>query len=515
MKMTEPISFAALDCKLSVFLNEEQAIPQVDTPFRIAVIGDFSGRSSCGTCAPEEMRPIMVDRDNLDDLIRKMTVEVQLSLGESGTAEPLSIKFEELDDFHPDEIFKRLGIFKNLRALRKGLTDPATFAASAAEAKYWLSLPQQDTFSFPEEPASAPVDLLDQIVSEAIAEDSAGVAKSNLCQDPVLLSFLQDIVGPDLIAADDPQKDDLIAAVDCVISKLMRAILHHPEFQEVEAAWRGIDFLIRRLDTGSDLRVYLCDMSKGEMVKDMASCANVSGTTLYKRCVLQASEKLGGEPWSLLLGCYHFSQEQTDIDALKSIAEIAHQAGAPFISGADDRLLGCELLAASPHCDEWRDVWTSVELEAWEALRSSSSATHLGLTLPDFMLRLPYGKDTDPVDTFDFEEHPSEAGHAGYLWGNSAFVCACLLGRCFSRNGWQMRNKIDHNINGLPVHVYAADVEPRVTPCSEVLLTERTVTAIMDKGIMPLLSFQGEDRVRLARFQSITTPPSALSGRWY
>jgi len=508
--MTEPISFGELDCKMTVSMADDQAKPQAQTPFRIAVIGDFSGRASRGQSDPGQMRPIMVDRDNVDDLIAKLAVEVHLSLDDKGDS--LAIKFEELDDFHPDELFRRLGIFKSLRQLRKGLGASATFAAAASEVKSWFPTEKKAVQPNKEKKTQAAGSLLDQIVADVTGETLEPQKRTNQVQDGELASFLNQVVTPHLVPADDPQKDDLIAVVDRAVSQVMQAILHHPEFQEIEAAWRGIDFLTKRLDTGVDLQVYLCDMSKDELTADLLPGADLSATTFYNRFVLQAVETMGGEPWSLLAGCYHFNQEKRDVEILARIAKIARQAGAPFIAGAQDQILGCEMLAATPDPTEWQNKQSSA---AWEALRAIPEAAYLGLVLPGFMLRLPYGHDTAPIDMFDFEEYPSEAGHHGYLWGNSALACAFLLGHSFSQNGWQMRHSLEQDIISLPVHFYKAHGETRVMPCAEVVMTERAASAIMDKGVMPLLAFQGEDRARLPRFQSITKPLSALSGRWY
>jgi type VI secretion system protein ImpC len=146
-------------------------------------------------------------------------------------------------------------------------------------------------------------------------------------------------------------------------------------------------------------------------------------------------------------------------------------------------------------------------------LRRIPQATWLGLALPRFLLRLPYGQRTQSTEQFAFEEMPA-GGHEDYLWGNPAFACAYLLGEAFVQDGWEFRPGQIPRIEGLPAHVYRANGESHLKPCAEALLTENAGEAILNKGLMPLLSIKGSDSVRLMRFQSIALPPAPLSGRW-
>ena len=143
-----------------------------------------------------------------------------------------------------------------------------------------------------------------------------------------------------------------------------------------------------------------------------------------------------------------------------------------------------------------------------------SEACWVGLAMPRFLLRLPYGKQTDPVESFDFEEMPGAPIHQEYLWGNPAFACVQLLAEAFANDGWEMRAGAYAEIDRLPVHIYEAEGEKHAKPCAEVLLTERDIEWILDQGYMALDSKRDRDVVRLVRFQSIAKPPARLSGRW-
>ncbi len=152
--------------------------------------------------------------------------------------------------------------------------------------------------------------------------------------------------------------------------------------------------------------------------------------------------------------------------------------------------------------------------QLWQELRNSPEAASIGLLIPRLLLRLPYGKDTEPIDRFDFEELSSGINHEQYLWGNPAIVCACLLAAAFRTSGWSLTGELQQELTGLPMHVYKSNGETRITPCAETFLTERAMEILIGKGLVPMLSIKGRDAVRIARFQSIAEPSAPLAGRW-
>src|SRR5205823_3676275 len=158
--------------------------------------------------------------------------------------------------------------------------------------------------------------------------------------------------------------------------------------------------------------------------------------------------------------------------------------------------------AAAPDPDDWK-VLDSDAQEAWAAVRNLGEASYLGLVTPRFLLRLPYGKNTDPVEDFDFEEVAGPSSHESYLWGNPAIACTYLLAEAFSRKGWSMRPGTIEDIDGLPLHVYEDDGDKVAKPCAEAALGSRASARIDQAGVMPLLSVQGRDAVKLDRFRSL------------
>jgi type VI secretion system protein ImpC len=517
--MAKSISFGNIGIGLTAGATAATARPEGGGPFQMALLGDFSGRSSRGLrdAGPQlaGRRPLLVDRDNFDEVLAKLGVAVRLQ--GAGGAGAVDIRFRELDDFHPDRLYRHLEMFQSLRQTRDRLHNPATFAAAAAEVHSWSQGRSAEAGRPPEAPppelaALAPEQLLDQIIGGPLDRPAPTAAPQ---ESTDWNAFLRSVAAPYSIPRPDPKQPELVAQVDAATGALMRAVLHHPIFQALEALWRSVHFLVRRLDTDHGLKLCLLDVSRAELESDLAAAEDLGATGLYRLLVEQTVGTPGAAPWAVLVGHYSFAATTADVGLLGRLTQIAQRAGAPFLGAATPSFVGCPSLARTPDPDDWTTALEPETREAWEALRRLPAATCLGLVLPRFLLRLPYGKDTDPAESFPFEELPPGASHEDYLWGNPAMAAAYLFGAAFNHAGWQLRPGMVQDIDGLPVHVYQNDGESESKPCAEVLLTHRAADAILDRGIMPLLSVRGTDQVRLAAFRSIAEPARPLAGRWH
>ena len=520
--MSKPISFGALDFKIVASMEETRGIPEPDTPFNILMLGDFSGRKNLEIPASDstlaDRRAIEVDRDNLDDVMAEMKPEIQLKLADSEN-DTVTIRFAELDDLHPDQIFAQHEIFRAIREIRRKLDNPRTFAEAATEIRSWTG---SQTAEIQEPPAEPPplaaedrvldsTGLLDRIIDGA--EDQPSETKPS--SDASGWSrYLRKIVQPHLVPGQDPRQIELVDTINVAAAGMMRIMLHHPDFQALEAVWRGLDFLVSRLEADGRIKLYVLDLSKSELAADLNDDHDLRNCGIYKLMVEQTVGTAGAEPWAVIGGIYTFGQNREDAELLGRIAKIAAAAGAPFIAAADSNLLGCDSLAKTPDPDDWRATRDKFGQEAWQALQNLPDAAYLGLALPRFLLRLPYGKDTDSLDQFEFEEMAGDPDHENYLWGNPCFACICLLGRAFSTDGWNLQPSGGNDIGNLPLHIYRKAGQTHLKPCAEALLTERAAEIIMSSGLMPLLSFRERDIIRLVRFQSVALPPNPLAGRW-
>ncbi len=245
-----------------------------------------------------------------------------------------------------------------------------------------------------------------------------------------------------------------------------------------------------------------------------AAGGELSNSALYRKLVEQGVETPGGQPWSLIVAGYGFRAEVADLKLLAALGAIAAQAGGAVLAAAEPAVLGCRTLAETPDPGGWQDLEPEAQ-EAWRALRRAPVAASIGLALPHVLLRLPYGRRSDPIETFAFEELSGTEDHERFLWGNPAFACALLIAQAFQDEGWDLcpGNRLD--LGDLPAHSYIdADGEARLTPCAEVLLSQRAAEAVLARGVMPLMSHRNLNAVRLLRLQSIADPPTALAGPW-
>lgn len=460
--MTNKSSFSEVHLDVNPGTERISAEHEPDTPFRILLMGDFSGRSA------SNWKPLEIDRDNFEEVLAGLKPE----------AGGLAIR--ELDDFHPDRI-RLQPLFRQLREARRK-TETAPPAASARPAE-----PERAPL-----PKLAPgASLLDSMVEAA--EPAERKTPPPAARRGGLEAVVESFVAPYRIPAEDPEVARAQAASDAEQGMLMRAILHDPLFQALESAWRAVFQLVRAIETSTQLKVYLIDVSKAELAADLHAAADPLKSRLGQLLLRE------GDPWSVVAANHAFAQTPGDVAMLGRLGRIMSAAGAPFLAEADPA-------GGGPEAEN------SVQL--WAQLRQAPEAHWIGLAMPRLLLRLPYGKKTDRVESFDFEEMPGVPSHQHYLWGSPAFACAQMLGDAFASDGWEMQPGAHTQIEGLPLHVYEDEGEAQAKPCAEVFLTESDLDWVMEQGYMAMASIRGSDAVRLVRFQSIANPAARLAGRW-
>jgi type VI secretion system protein ImpC len=491
-----------------------------DTPFCIAILADFSGRCNRGLCETgpslAARKRIAVDVDNLDDLPMQLGCEIYVPLG-SREGPRIPLRFSELDDFHPDRIFDRLEVFQKLKTTRNLMQNPATFAEAATQVRSWVVDDQETGKSKTEQAQSGPeqeesdTETVERLLGKRTSPEQPSVPAGKLAG---IEALIREAVKPYIVPAPDPQQAELLSQVDQAISGQMRAILHQPDFRQLEATWRMLQFLVSQVETDETLKLYIIDISKAELAADLASADSLQSSGVYRLVVEQSISVPGAEPYAVLIGGYTFDQTTEDIGLLQQLARIAQASGAPLLAAADSHFAGCQSFAATPDPNDWRRQPEPAVGQLWQQFRRSPEAAYMGLVLPRFLLRLPYGRETDPIERFDFEEFSPLASHEQYLWGNSAVICVCLLADAFREFGWALTGGLGQDLSGLPMHIHTCDGEKHITPCAETILTERAMEVLIEKGLIPVLSIKGRDAVLVPRFQSIAEPLAPLAGPW-
>ncbi len=461
-------------------------------PLRIAILGDFSAGASRGRlqtgAALAKRKPLKVEFDTLEEAMRRLQLSLTLPLGADGA--PVEIELGDLEAFHPDPIYANVPLFAELASLRKRLNDPKQFAAAAAKVTTWAATAGPRASSLARRAAArgnAPS-------RGATLDDFArltGRPSSAAQNDGALAGLMQRIVGPFVQPAASPNKEGLVAAVDAGLSDAMRALLHHADFQSVEALWRGVDFVLRRLETGPSLQVHLLDISAEEFAADLSSVQDLADSGLYKLLVEQPSQEAGGG-YAYVAGCYQFDATPPHAELLGRAAQVASHAGASLLTGIN----------TDPFADRKEPPHHLVS-EAFAALRALPAASFLALLGPRFLLRHPYGKKSDPISAFAFEEFSAAAGLRGMLWGHPALLAVCVL----ALPGAPLV------VNDLPFHHFVdGDGDSVALPCTERLISTNVASLLRDAGINTLLAHKGEALVRFNGLQAANGDGLAAAG---
>ncbi|MCH5373236.1 MAG: type VI secretion system contractile sheath large subunit [Planctomycetes bacterium] len=471
--------------------------------FNLVVLGDFSGRGVRGAVGSASelasRKPRQVDVDNLEDVLSRYEPQLQLPL--SGEEADIALTIRSLDDLHPDQLFQNVEIFHELAALRRRLDNPSTYASAADQVQSWLGdLPTSGRSPAPAAPSSSdlPEGELDDLAT-LLGRESAVRRIQRSVEE-----MARHLVAPYVVPSRDPAQDEMIAAIDQSLSATMRQILHQDEFRNVESLWRSVDLLTRRLETGTDLQIYLLDISAREFAADLSAEENLDQTALYRWLVEQPAVDAQRPAPSVIVAHYTFRQTAPHASLLGRAAQIAAAAGAPLLAAVDSEWLSSE--DERPLNDEVR--------AAWSALRGLSAARYLGLVCPGFLLRMPYGKSTSPIEPFAFEEAWPPDNLACLLWGNPAVLAGLLLGQSFSLCGLHgMRERQVMTVDDMPFYWYRdEDGDQVAVPCTRIALTESRAETAASQGLMPLLAIRGRNEVHLGVLQSLAGTP--LAGPW-
>ena len=491
----------------SEFTFENAAVPLPDEPpFHVLIPGDWSGYSE--RTALDDRQSIEIDRDNFDDVLKKLNVGIELDLyGDENTA--IHLRFEELDDFHPDNLFRKVSLFSDLRDVRYRLSDPNTFNSAAQEVRSWFVSTDDNSVTDSEiqtqvddAPPLESNNILDLILEQP--NFSSPSVKPHVTDNSELGRLVSNLISPYLIKIDENEQSKLLSTVDLAISELMRAILHHPKFLALESAWRGLYFLVRRVETDKDLKIFILDFSHHELTVNLKNINNLTDSFLYRRLIDRAYSIVGGN--------YSFGLNVEDVASLIRLSKIAYDFDAKFISYIKPEIFGIESFFEVQDVSQLDVFEASNEYKLWQALRNVSESDHLGLSPMRFLGRLPYGDMTDSIDTFSFEEFNGDVNFERFVWLNPCFGIALLLAQSYKIAGSKMKGNLHHDIDNLPIYIYRQNGETKTLPCAEILLTENLLEKILDQGLITLISFKDYNRIRLGRFQSVSSTKSELGG---
>jgi hypothetical protein len=467
--------------------------------FRIALMGDFSGRAARGEVGigPDlaARRPIKLDVDTIDKVIAGFATTLVLPIGKKGDG--IEVALSSIDDLHPDELFGKVAMFEELVALKRRLASGATAKGAAAELRDWGKTFGRKVHPPARKSAGNAVPA-DRKLSD-FAKLVGGKAARKAAASPVD-DLMQRIVGPYIQALPDPDAAAMQDAAEEALAGAMRLVLHHPEFQSVEAQWRMLDLITRSVETDSKLDIVLYDISAEELAADLAAVEDLTQSGLCELLVEGTPDGKGR--FSAVCGLYTFEETPPHAEILGRIAKVCAHVNAPFFAA-----IGPDFL------DTGLDDRHPLVAQAWDALRALPEAGFVGLASPRFLLRRPYGAKTDPVYEFDFEEFSEAEGLSGMLWANPVALVVILLAQSFRKAGPSMGLGQVMSLGGMP-YIYVKDRhgDQVALPCTERNLTQAKTQATIQRGYMPVISVKGRDELRLGSFLSLAG--ATILGPW-
>jgi len=338
--------------------------------------------------------------------------------------------------------------------------------------------------------------LLEQIVDEGRfgVEPASKERGRNLIKE-----FISQFIDGSMTIARDAEMmiNARLAQIDHLVSLQLNEVLHHATFQKLEGSWRGLKYLMDQSETGVQLKIKVMNCSKKELLKDLQRAPEFDQSALFKKVYEEEYGVYGGSPFGALVGDYEFGKHPEDVELLEKISNVAAAAHAPFCSAAAPDLFNLPNYTSLDAPRDLAKIFDTTEYAKWKSFRQSEDSRYVALCLPRTLGRLPYGKDTKPVEAFNYEEHVDGSDHSKYLWMNAAYALASRMTNSFSKFGMcvAMRGVEGGGlVEGLPVHNFYTDEGDVAMKCpTEVPITDRREKELADLGFVPLVHCKGTD----------------------
>ena len=323
----------------------------------------------------------------------------------------------------------------------------------------------------------------------------------------------QVIADQDLIADDAVNSiNAIVAEIDRKLAEQINLIIHSPQFQALESSWRGLHYLVNNTETDEMLKIKVFNISKKDLAKNLKKFKGTAWdqSPIFKKVYELEYGQLGGEPYGCLVGDYYFDHSAPDVELLSGMAQIAAAAHAPFIAAAAPAIMQMDSWGELANPRDLTKIFQTPEYAAWRSLRDSDDSKYLGLAMPRFLSRMPYGAKTNPVEEFEFEEDTGGADSRKYTWCNAAYAMAVNINRAFKIYGWCSRIRGVESggaVEGLPVHTFPSDDGGVDMKCpTEIAISDRREAELAKNGFMPLIHRKNSDIAAFIGAQSLNKP---------
>ncbi len=520
------------------------AIEKKELPLVVGILADLSGKPDTPPAKLVERRFVDIDRDNFNEILSSIspraTLQVDNTISGDDSKLNVELRFNHIEDFDPVNLVKQVVPLRRLFEARQRLRDLLTKLDGNDDLDQLLQDVVANTEGLQEikaarpEAEAAPVPATanprstsrpDPLPGEAAMPKSSAAEQSGESSTQTL-SLLDEIIAKGRMAHDDSQQDyardmlaefatqvldegmavdkdtvaminDRISQIDALISDQLNQIIHHPELQKLEASWRGLHQLVSNTETSARLKLRLLNVGKNELQNDLEKAVEFDQSALFKKIYEEEYGTFGGHPFSLLIGDFTFGRHPQDIGLLEKLSNVAAAAHAPFIAAASPRLFDMNSFTELAVPRDLTKIFESLELIKWRAFRESEDSRYVSLVLPNFLLRLPYGPETRPVEGMNYVEDVNGTDHSKYLWGNAAWVLAQRITEAFAKYGWCAAIRGAEGggaVEGLPAHTFRTSSGDLSLKCpTEVAITDRREKELNDLGFISLCHKKNSD----------------------
>jgi type VI secretion system protein ImpC len=304
----------------------------------------------------------------------------------------------------------------------------------------------------------------------------------------------------------------IVAELDQKLTEQINLILHQDDYQKLESAWRGLSHLVNNTETDEMLKIRVFNVSKNELGKTLKKFKGVAWdqSPIFKAIYEQEYGQFGGEPYGCLVGDYYFNHQPPDVAILQEMMQICAASHTPFISAADPTVMAMDSWQELSNPRDLTKIFGTPEYAPWRSLREAEDSRYIGLAMPRFLARLPYGAKTDPVEEFAFEEDVEGTDHSKYAWANSAYAMATNITRAFKMYGWCTAIRGVESggaVEGLPTHTFPTDDGGVDMKCpTEIAISDRREAELAKNGFMPLIHKKNSDFAAFIGAQSLQKP---------
>jgi type VI secretion system protein ImpC len=540
------------------------AVSKIQLPFVTGVMADLSGASADGLPSVDERKFLETDIDTLDSRMKRIKPILSFAVPDTSEGEgdlQINLSFEKMDDFTPAGVAQKVPQLSQLLEVRqqlthlmnqmlqregaedliaKALANPPLLKTLAAglskvtdgrdwerrieraieQTKRQIEQIERQTGKEPKsehqaremsphEREASVEGFMELLEREFRPESGSEKLRLEHAVKSLAELTLQQPTTPSGSALETIEKT--IAIIDAKLSDQMNVILHHPDFQNLESAWRGLHYLVSHTETDEMVKIRVLNISKAELARTLRSSKGINRrqNAIFKN-IYEEYELFGGQPYGCLIGDYFFDHSPDDVEALAAIAGIAAEAQCPFIAAAAPALFQLESWQELGNSIDVSRVLSTPEYARWRSLRESQDARYIGLTMPRFLGRVPYG-DKNPVEEFDLREEVQAADGSRYTWVNSAYAMAVNINRAFKLYGWVSRIRGVETggvVENLPVHTFPTDdggVDAKRP--TEIAITDRREMELSKSGFMPLMHRKNTDSAAFISASSLQQPP--------